>query len=188
MSSRNLVAGRYAQALAETVSDNGELAGIREQLERLAQIVAASRPLRQALLNPVIDQEAKLRVILTLAEKLGVSDRTRRFLETVAGRNRLALLGEITEQLTEIVDRREGIHEAEVTSAVALDSGVRDRLIQALEKKTGGKVRLVEKMDSRLMGGLVVRLGSEVFDGSLETRLTRLRADMLASEGAGPAG
>ncbi len=186
-----LVVDRYARALAGAVDkekDEGLLPRVRDELVRLAGVVRESPELRRVLASPVVSPEAKSRVVLAIADRMQVAPITRRFLEVVGRHERLVLLPEIAAAVGREVDRREGIREVELRSAAPLADDVRSRVEEALRAAAGGRIRLAEHVDEELLGGLVARIGGTVIDGSLKTRLERLRARLRSESAAGLAG
>ncbi len=183
-----LVVDRYARALSRAVADGEGFARVRDQLAVLARAVRESPDLRRVLANPVVSPEGKERVILAIADRIGVLPVTRRFLEVVGRHERLLLLPEIAEAVAREADRREGVREVELRAAAPLPEDVRGRVEGALRAAAGGKVRLRETVDPDLLGGLVARIGGTVIDGSLKTRLERLRARLRSESAAGLAG
>ncbi len=182
-----LIAERYAQALSAAVPDNAELARVREDLGALAAAAEAVPDLGRALSSPVVDPAAKLRVVRALAEKGGARPTTVRFLEVLAAHDRLAIFGEIVDAVGRAIDRRLGVVEAEVRTAVPLEAGTRERLVRILERLSRTRVRIKEVVDPDLVGGLVVQVGGTVYDGSLKTQLADLRS-RLVGETAGAIG
>ncbi|MDQ7086510.1 MAG: ATP synthase F1 subunit delta, partial [Acidobacteriota bacterium] len=179
-----LVAKRYAQALSDAVADDAVFAEVRRQVRAMADLVRDSEELRHAFANPVIPTEAKARVARTLAERLGGRPETLRFLDVVARNERLVLLVDMADAVDGVGDRREGVHEVEISSAAPLPDELRSRLAGALGKVAGGKIRITERVDPALLGGIVARVGATVFDGSLRTRLTALRSRLTGTSQA----
>jgi F-type H+-transporting ATPase subunit delta len=188
MERAGLIADRYAQALSQTVADLDQLAQVRDELKALARLVEESRELRGVFASPIVGADEKERVAVTLAERGGASQLTRRFLRVVAHNGRLALLPEIARALARRHDERAGVHEVELRSAQPLAPDLRARLEPTLEQLAGGKVRIEERVDPSLIGGLVARIGTRVFDGSLRTRLRRMRSLLMGRASAGLAG
>ncbi len=184
MEQAGLIAERYAEALARTVADADQLAGLAREVQSIAALVRESRELRVVLANPIISHKQKEAVVDEIAARLGASRLTRRFVSVVASHGRLPILPAIADALGRICDARAGIHPVELSSAVPLDSGLRERLVAALERIVGGKVRLSESVDPEIIGGLVARIGTRVYDGSLRTQLEKMRARLAGGASA----
>lgn len=172
------VAKQYAQALADLVfaPNSGTTAGqVADQLRAVEELTRSSAELRTILLSPAVPPARKRSVIARLTEPLGLARLVRNFLFVVIDRRRIALLGRIREAFERLVDEREGIVRAQVRAAGELRPEHRARLEEALERLTGRQVRSDYAVDEELLGGLVLRLGSTVYDGSLRGRLEALR-------------
>ncbi|RMG48692.1 MAG: ATP synthase F1 subunit delta [Acidobacteria bacterium] len=185
MSSVRLVAQHYAQALSEAVPSDEELGRVREEVARIAELVRKVPELARVLKNPVVSADSKGRVIAAIAERLGAGERTRRFLEVIAANERLPLLPEIAEAVEKVHEARSGVRRAELISAVPLDADLQERLVAALSRAAGSRLLVEKRVDPSLLGGIVAKIGTTVFDGSLKTRLARLRSRMISASQAG---
>ncbi len=179
MNDARLVASRYAQALSDAVSDDAVFGRVRDELRQLAGLVKESAELRHALANPVTPADAKGRVMRAIAERMEAHPRTISFLETLATHDRLPMLADAAIAVEAAHDARLGVHEVSITSASTLGPEVRQRLEGALGELAGGKIRVSETVDPELLGGVVARVGSTVYDGSVKTRLQALRTKLV---------
>jgi F-type H+-transporting ATPase subunit delta len=177
-----LIAERYASALYELADDAKALDQVAGDLRALKAMMAASSDLVRLLRSPVLGRSDQAKAMSALAEKAGFHDLTRRFLGSVASNRRLFVLAVVIEEFLAELARRRGEATANVTSAVALTPAQTAALEQALRTAVGAKVSVDLKVDPSLIGGLVVRVGSRMFDTSLATKLRRLR---LAMKGVG---
>lgn len=173
-----LIAERYAHALSSALPADADLARVRDDLGVLAGVVEGSRELRAAILSPVVPVASKLNVLKALAAKTTPHPKTLRFLEVLAAHERLEVIGQVATAVARAYDRRAGIVEVEIRSAAPLDADIREKLSAALIRIAGAKVRTREVVDPDLLGGLVVRVGGTVFDGSVRKRLEELQARM----------
>ncbi len=169
------IAERYAQALSRAIAGDAEFSRVRDDLSSLARLVDASVDLRRALAHPAISPDAKLNVLKELGRRLQAQRETIQLLETLASHERLTMLREVAEAAGRIADRRLGVTEVEIRSAAPLDAAVRSQLRAILEKMTRGKIKTREVTDAGLLGGVVLRVGGTVFDGSVKSKLERLR-------------
>jgi F-type H+-transporting ATPase subunit delta len=174
MKNVRLIADRLAQGLADAVPDNGQLAVVRDDLQTLSRLYRASAELRAVSRNPTIPPPTKARAIGAVAQKLGASAITQKLLGVLANADQLTLLPEVSGAVGRVLDRRVGVHQAVVTTALPLDETIRRRLVASLEKMTGGTIRLEEKVDPALLGGVVVEVAGKVLDGTLRSKLDRM--------------
>ncbi len=172
------LAHRYARALADVVlapksSVPPELAV--EQLVAFAETVAASDPLRSILLSPAVPPQRKRAVLASLGKKINAAGPITNFLFVLLDRRRITLLPEILQSFEAILDERLGFVRAEVTSARELAGASKERLRTALAAMTGKQVRCTFSTEADLIGGVQVRLGSKVYDGSVRGQMQAMR-------------
>ena len=175
------VASRYARALVDVVlapTSRHEPDRVREDLASFERALADSPELTNALASPAITKPRKRAVIERLGQSLGVSGVAKNFLFVLIDHRRMADLSGIIAAFEKMVDERLGVMQVDVTSAQALKQQQQDDLIRQLETMTGKKIALNIQTDSDLVGGLVVRLGSTVFDGSVRGQLEALGREL----------
>jgi F-type H+-transporting ATPase subunit delta len=177
------VAKRYARALFEIARDERALERFEEELARVADAVAASRELREVLLNPVFDPEMRRRVLREVAGRLGTSPLVTNFVMILLDKRKLGVLPDIVRVFRALVDQAAGRVEAEVRSATPLDPGTTTRIQDELARWTGKQVRLTTTVDASLIGGAVARVGGLVLDGSIRTQLEELRERLASQDG-----
>ena len=172
------VGNRYARALVELVLAPGSTVKPEEavtQLRAVEQLIASSPELRTALLTPAIQTSRKRAVMARLLDEIQTSHLIRNFVFVVIDRRRAGMMSEIREAFELLVDERLGFVRAEVASAAALDDRRRADLETELSRLTGKRMRLRFTEDPRLLGGVVARIGSRMYDGSLRGQLQILR-------------
>lgn len=178
---------RYAQALVETLTDSAAGAQVREpgtiaaQLEAFAALLRENSELGILFATPAIAAARKQEVLKGLALRLGLEPLTRNFLRVVLEHERMNLLGEITAAFRGFWDERLGIAVADITTARPLEESEKKELAEALRARTGREVRMNFTLDRNLLGGVIARVGSTVYDGSVRGQLDRLRADLMGS-------
>jgi len=177
------LANQYAKALLEVAQAEGGAAAAEAalgQIGRFAALFHESRDLRTVLLSPVVEHELKMRVIARLCEAVGAGRPVRNFLNVVTKKRRLALLDEICTRYQALLDEAEGIVRAEVRSAAPVTDAQRASLEEALRRVTGAQIRCGYSVDPALVGGVTVRIGSAVYDGSVRGRLDAMRRRLVS--------
>src|SRR5262245_35089660 len=177
------VASRYARALADVVlgpNSSQDPDRTLEDLRSFQRALAASTELSIALASPAIARPRKRAVIARLAQSLGISGAAKNFLLVLIDHRRSADLSGVIAAFEKIVNERLGKLQVDVASARALREQQRGALAQQLETITGKKILLNLTVDQELVGGVVVRLGSTVFDGSVRGQLEALRRQLQA--------
>jgi F-type H+-transporting ATPase subunit delta len=170
--------GRYASALFDLASEQGFVTAVESDLDKLGEAIAATPDLAALIRNPQIGRDAAGQAMDSVAQVLGLSDLTRRFLGVLAANRRLAKLPEIVRAFGAIAAAQRGEVTAEVTSAHALSDDQLAALTEKLKARQGREVKLKARVDPELLGGLVVRIGSQQIDSSIRTRLNSLATAM----------
>ena len=176
MAELSTLARPYAKAAFEYALDNNQLTQWYEQLATAAA-VAADKGMGAALDNPSLTAEQQAR---KLSEVCGdaVSAQVSNFIAILAGNKRLALLPEIFAQFADYKANREKTVDVEVVSAFDLADSARDRLAEALGRKLERQVNVQTSTDSNLLGGVLIRAGDLVIDGSVRGKLDKLAEAM----------
>ena len=177
------VASRYARAMADVIAEaklDPSLAVA--QLRSLAAAFQESRELREVWESPAIAVEQKHKVLDALALKVGVTDRpVRNFIAVLIDHRRIALLPEITGQVERELNSRGGRIDAEIVSARELGPEQRSSLLAEISRLTGKSVLPRFVTDQSLIGGVTVRVGSTIYDGSVRGQLQRIRQQLIQS-------
>jgi F-type H+-transporting ATPase subunit delta len=171
---------QYANALADVALAQGAGDAALKQLRDFAAVSAESAELRNVLASPGVPKEEKHGVIEKIAARLGAGKIIRNFLFLVADHHRTHILPEILATFQEVLRQRQGIAEAEISSAVELSAAQKKRFGQILERITGKKVEAKFLLDPALLGGAVVRVGDTIYDGSVRNSLNEMRARLAA--------
>jgi F-type H+-transporting ATPase subunit delta len=177
------VANRYARALVDIVMAPGSALKPEDAVSQLAAIEAViheSPELRIALLTPAIQNSRKRAVMAKLLERTGASPLIRNFIYVVIDHRRIGVISEIREAFELQLDERLGFVRAEVSSAAPLNEPLSAGLEAELSKLTGKRMRLRFDVDPALLGGVVARIGSTVYDGSIRGELRQLARKMAA--------
>jgi F-type H+-transporting ATPase subunit delta len=176
------IAERYSAALFELAEEQSALDAVAQDLRLLKSLVSESADLRRLLASPVVSRTEQRKAVLALAERTGLGVLTRNFLGLLAHNRRLfALEGMIGAYLARLAAKR-GEVTAEVASAAPLSASQVEAIGAALKKVVGSNVTVDATVDPGLLGGLVVKVGSRMVDGSLKAKLQHLK---LAMKGVG---
>ena len=175
------IAAPYARAFADVVFEAHLNANdVQQQLNDFVAAWRESADLREVFLDPSFPSEQKVAILDKLNARLGMSVQVRNFIAVVIQHDRLHVLDEILAEYRKEVNRRLGISEVQVTTARPLDADERQGIEQKVAAMTGTQVQATYHEDKSLLGGVVVRVGSTVYDGSVKGRLDRLK-EQLAS-------
>ena len=179
------VAARYAEALVDLVTSAGAPVRPQEALDEFRAFEAtlsSSAELHNALTTPAVPLSRKKAVVGRIADDLQLSPTVRNFLFVVLGHRRIGILKEILLLFEAALDQRLGYARAEVASARELSAAQRTALTATLERLSGKRVRMRFQLDDALIGGIVARIGSTVYDGSVRGRLQSLERRLVRQE------
>jgi F-type H+-transporting ATPase subunit delta len=171
------VANRYANALADVVTAPGTTARAEDvvaELRSFESVLQDSTELRNALTSPAVPPARKRAVVGKIADTLKLSRVARNFLYVLIDHRRVAALANVLHGFEIIVDERLGFARAEVSSARELTDAQRSAISAQLERMTGKRIRMRYAVDPSLIGGVVARIGSTVYDGSVRGQLDSL--------------
>ena len=176
------VLGRYARAYAEVVvkSKLNPEKTVAE-FQQMADVVNSSRELRNVLQNPAVSREQKLKLLDSIIQHIGATKMLRNFLAVLIDNRRIGNVSDLLEQFKQELDRRMGIAHAKVTSVRELTAAEKKSLEKELAEITGKTVRATYSEDASLLGGVLVRVGSTIYDGSVQGRLQRMRAELATA-------
>jgi F-type H+-transporting ATPase subunit delta len=173
------VARRYAVALADVVIARGEAQEVRDELSAWEALLRSNTQLVEVFRHPAIPYEQKRGVLDELIKRSRPRPTTANFLKVLLQNHRLAELSEVSAQFAHELDRRAGIVTAQVTTARPLQADAQESLRVRLSELTGSKVRLQFAVDDELIGGVVTRIGSTLYDGSVRGQLQRIKQKMI---------
>jgi F-type H+-transporting ATPase subunit delta len=169
-------AARYARALFDVVRKEGDLDQAGRDLSGFAAVVSGTPALARALSNPAVPSARKRAVVDQLLAHAGtMSPPVAKLLRLLAERDRLLLLPELDEAYQNRLREHAQIVRAEVTTAAPIGPDRVGAIRSALARTTGREVQLDTRVDPAIIGGVVTRIGSTVFDGSVARQLERLR-------------
>jgi F-type H+-transporting ATPase subunit delta len=176
------LAKRYARAILDVAKERGELDRVEQELHAVAELWSALPELRAILRHPTISRERKRRAVEE-AFRGRVTDLVLRFLIVLIEKGRFGAIEEIARIYDELTDEYQGIARVSVTAWAPLEEAERAALVAKLQKFTDRpKIVLRETVDPEILGGLVVRVGDQVIDGSIRGRLQTLRERLLIRE------
>jgi F-type H+-transporting ATPase subunit delta len=174
-------ATRYAKALLDVAINESDLATIERDLASIVEAVEGHGELRRILTSPGTPQSARMSITKALAARAGVQAPVAKLLALLADRGRLELLPELLAVYRERLLAHHNIVRATVTSATALSADKVQQLEASLSRLTGKRVQLDTRVDPSIIGGVVTRIGSTVYDGSVRTQLQKMRQQLVES-------
>jgi F-type H+-transporting ATPase subunit delta len=172
------LAGRYATALFELARDEGQLEAVGASLAALRDALRDSPELRELTTSPLIGRDQSLEAVRAVAGSMGLDSITANFLGVLAQNRRLSQLPNVIRNFNLLAAAHRGETTAEIVSAHPLDDGQVAALKANLRNRVGGEVAVDLTVDPAILGGLVVKIGSQMIDGSIRTKLNNLASAM----------
>lgn len=180
MASMRTSANRYAKALFDVALDEkADLAKINQDLVAVAEVVEGNKDLALAAARIGVPDAARKALIEQVADKLGVALQVKKLLVMLTAKRKLVMAKDLAESFQERLLAHQNIVRAEVTSAAPLSPEKQKALAESLSKVTGKKVEVTASVDPELLGGVVARIGSTVYDGSVRTQLAQMRQELV---------
>ena len=172
-------ATRYAKALLDVAVRESDPATIERDLTTLVSAMKQHHDLHRVMTSPGTPQVARLNVVKALASSAGVQTPVAKLLTLLAERGRLELLPELREVYRERLLAHRNVVRASVTSATPLSPEKVQRLEASLSGMTGKTVQLETSVDPSIIGGVITRIGSTVYDGSIRTQLQKMKQQLV---------
>ncbi len=176
--SANAIARRYAKALVQLGSEEGAVDKFQAELSGFEAVLAAHGNLRSIFADPAFGVEAKRNILKDLIAKLSVSPTVASFLSLLLDKGRLGLLDQVIASYGTLADELSGVVRPTLVSAMPLADAQVTEIKSALEKMTGRQVVLNVEIDPTLIGGVVTKIGDQLFDGSVRTQLQRIEGTL----------
>lgn len=168
------LAGRYALALFELANEQQKLAAVGKDLAAVQQALGESDAFKALTTSPLVGRDEAVRAVAATAGAMKLDGITANFLGVLAKNRRLSQLPGVIRAFNTLSARHRGELTAEVTAAHQLDSGQVDAIRQNLRTRMGRDITVDLHVDPAILGGLVVRIGSQMIDGSIRTKLNTL--------------
>jgi F-type H+-transporting ATPase subunit delta len=180
--STETIARRYSAALADVVLKTGEAEAVKAELANWGELFRSNNDLQTVFSNPAINHANKEKVLEGLIAKTKPTKTTANFVRVLLQNGRLIDLADINERFATVLEERGGVVIAKITSARDLPVSERADFENSLAKLTGKKVTVNYTVDKNIIGGVVTRIGSTVYDGSVKTKLENLKAEMIGAK------
>ena len=168
-------AARYARALLDVANKESDPERAEQELAAFVDLVHTTPDLERALANPVVSAADKRAIVQQILERLKPTTPVGKLVLLLASRGRLALLPDLLDVYRERLMEYRNVLSAEVTTAAPLSPERAAQLQQRLANATGRTITMTTKVDASIIGGVVTRIGGTVYDGSVATRLAKVR-------------
>lgn len=172
------LAERYASALFSLARDEKQIDSVGRSLAALKQALADSREFHQLVISPLVGRDEAGKAFAAVADKLGLDAITSNFLGVLARNGRKEQLPQVIRAFRRLASEHRGETTADVVSAHPLSDDQLAKLREQLKARIGRDVAIDARIDPQILGGLIVKVGSQMIDSSLKTKLNRLAQAM----------
>jgi F-type H+-transporting ATPase subunit delta len=179
---RSKVSKRYAKALLSLGMEDGRYQDYGKELRAFADLYESYGELNQAITNPAFTLEDRKQILKALLARSPVSDTTRNFLNLLLDKSRISAVGAISGFYEQLTDEVSNIVRAEVLVSRALAGEAESKLGRALEQMTKKKVRMNVRQDKSIVGGIIVKIGDLVVDGSVRAQVQGIKESLKRGE------
>ncbi|MBN1533912.1 MAG: ATP synthase F1 subunit delta [Spirochaetes bacterium] len=171
----------YALSLVEVGQGKNVLPDLEEEMKFLSDLFTSDRDVRQYLISPAFSKESKREFVKKVfTGKL--SDYVTNLLNVLIENDRQEFIPKIYEAMTELIDETQNRLHVSVTTTSEMDASLKESIVEILSKKFNKQIVLKEKIDESIMGGIIIRIGDTVIDGSLVKDLKNIRKNLLISK------
>lgn len=174
-----VLARRYAKAFLDVADKEGKAEALLAELEGCSKLLGEAKELRSVFSNPSFTLPMRKKVLGGVLDKVACSPLARKVIEYLLEKSRLLIIEDICNVYRALLDERSGRRQATVVSAVVLGKEQVKALEEKLAAVVGGRVEIAHETNPALVGGLVVRMGGTVYDGSLRSQLDKLKTALL---------
>ncbi|MGJ8660339.1 MAG: ATP synthase F1 subunit delta [Cellulophaga fucicola] len=166
---------RYAKAVLSLASDQKSAEAVNNDMKLIANTIAESKDLGDALQSPVISSSVKKTVLLEIFK---TSDKTTlSLIDTLVNNNRIDILGQVALKYSQLFDQSKGIELATVTTAIALTADLKKKVLEKAKELTGKNVEVENIIDESILGGFILRIGDIQYNASIANQLNKLKRE-----------
>lgn len=166
---------RYAKALLSLSEEKNASEVINKDMVLMAKTISEHADLHQALESPVVPSSTKKSIILEVFKS--AHDLTKNLVDTLISNNRIAILGQVSQEYTKLYDTLKGIQVATVTTAIPMDRALELKVSAKVKELTGKDAEIVSVVDESILGGFILRVGDTQYDASIANKLEKLKRE-----------
>ncbi len=170
----NVIASRYAEALFQVGEEINNTENLYEELTQIVDVMDSNKELNGVLRSPLVAKEDKKELIEKIFEGQ-LSPNMNNFLKIVIDKDRISIASEIKANFKQLLNEKNNVVEGIVTTAVVMEESEIKALEEKLSKKYSKNITLTNIVDETILGGVLVRLGNEEIDGTVKTRLDKMK-------------
>lgn len=166
---------RYAKAVLSLASDKNTAEVVNDEMKLIANTIAESKDLREALQSPVINASVKKSIVLEVFKK--ANQTTLALVDTLVTNNRINILSDVAEKYNQLFDQSKGIEVATVTTAIVLTDSLKEKVLAKAKELTGKDIEVQSIVDESILGGFILRIGDIQYNASIANQLSKLKRE-----------
>ena len=166
---------RYAKAVLSLATDRNSAGAVNADMKLIANTIAESKELSNALQSPVIGASLKKSVLLEVFKTTNKT--TLSLIDTLVTNNRIAILGDVASKYTQLFDEAKGIQVATVTTAIPLTDTLKKQVLAKAKELTGKDIEVNSIVDENILGGFILRIGDIQYNASIANQLNKLKRE-----------
>lgn len=166
---------RYAKAVLSLASDRKTIDAVNEDMKLIANTIAQSKDLSDALQSPVLSASVKKSVLLEVFKQLDKT--TLSLIDTLVANNRIDILEDVAVKYSQLFDQSKGIEVATVTTAIALTDALKQKVLAKAKELTGKDIEVQSIVDESILGGFILRIGDLQYNASIANQLSKLKRE-----------
>lgn len=176
---KDIVARRYAKALFSITKNEKEAETVKKEIESLSNLIEANREIKNLVFNPMYGKEDKEKILTAILQKTKSSDTTKNFIRLLLKKDRIKNLREVAEGLSDLIIEKQNKKKAVVISIEKLPEASLSKIRSRLSGITKKDIEIEERVDSSIIGGVIIQVGSLVYNGSIKTQLESVKNRLL---------
>ena len=169
------ISKRYARAFFDIAREQNKIEEYYQELSQFDSVISQNKSLKEFLANPIFEQASKKGVVEALIGKMGLTGMTASFLRVLVDKKRIDILNDIVVCYRQLMDEALKKVRVNVKTAFPLSEEMKSFISSNLEKAMGRKVNMTVEEDASLLGGVVIRVGDTLYDGSIKNQLNNMR-------------
>ncbi len=176
---KDIIARRYAKALFSITKNDKETEAVKKELETLSNLIETNREIKNFIFNPIFGKDEKEKILTGALQKIKGADIAKNFIRLLLKKDRIKYLKEVVESLSILIIEKQNKKKAMITTIAKLPDSSLSKIKSRLSDITKKDIELEERVDDSIIGGVIIQVGSLVYNGSIKTQLESVKNRLL---------
>jgi len=177
---KDIIARRYAKALFSITKNDKETGAVKNELDALSNLIEANKEIRSFIFNPIFGKKDKEKILTSALQKIGGADITKNFIKLLLKKDRIKYLREVVENFSNLIIEKQNKKKAIIITTKKLPDASLSKIKSRLGDITKKDIELEERLDDSIIGGVIIQVGSLVYNGSIKTQLENVKNRLLS--------